>query len=301
MSNIVNVSSLFTSIKKSLESPKRESRYRDIIKMDVDKTYVVRLLPNIKDPEKTFLHYFTQGWTSFATGQRIIETSPQSWGQRCPIAEAYFQVQRNGSDADKEKFKKVMRKENWLVNVYVIDDPTTPENNGKVKLLRYGRQLDKIIKDALEGEDAIGSDIFDLSPSGCNLKIKVEKQGDYPNYSASKFTRSCAIEGLNQEKINEIYNSTIDLTTLVTTKSYEELKAVFDQHYFCIAPSKSDAAASEAKSEPAKTAPKKEVEPTPETAKPTPAKAAPKTTKEDDVPYGETDDEVAKLLADLEA
>ena len=31
---------------------------------------------------------------------------------------------------------------------------SNPDNNGKVKILRYGKQLQKIITEAIEGEDA---------------------------------------------------------------------------------------------------------------------------------------------------
>ena len=102
-------------------------------------------------------------------------------------------------------------------------------------VLRYGKQLHKIITDAIEGEDAeeLGPKIFDLSDKGCNLKIKVEQQGDYPTYVSSKFATPKAIEGLDKSKIDDIYKNIIDLESVFTVKSYDELTALLNEHYFC--------------------------------------------------------------------
>jgi hypothetical protein len=120
-----------------------------------------------------------------------------------------------------------------MVNVYVINDPVNAENNNKVKIVRFGRQLHKIIMDAIEGEEAaeLGPRIFDLSPKGCNLKIKVEKQGDYPTYVSSKFAIPKEIEGLDEDSYKKIYNSAFDLESYVSVKSYDDLKVLLDTHY----------------------------------------------------------------------
>lgn len=228
---------MFASIKSSLQKNETAgSRMKDQLRLEVGNSYTVRLLPYPKDPTKTFLHYYAFSWKSFATGQKIVLTSPTSWGERDPIAEERFRVYRNGTDAEKAKIKAIRRSENWYVNAYIISDPVTPENNGKVKAIRFGRQLHKIIMDAMEGEGAedIGPRMFDLSPTGCSLVIKVEQQGDYPTYVASKFRTPKAIEGLADTEYAKIYDSVFDLSQFVSAKSYDELKSTLDQHYHCI-------------------------------------------------------------------
>ena len=239
-------SNMFDSIKNALDKAKNKtgsnSAYRNLLQLEAgDKPYVVRLLPNIKNPEETILHYFHHGWNSINTGQYANVVSPSTWGDRCPVSELYFKILRDGTDAEKERAKaNLRRKENWLVNVYVVNDPKKPENNGTIKVLRYGKQLDKIIQSAINGDDAeeFGSRIFDLSPEGCNLRIKVELVSDkpgapkYPTYTASKFLSPSAIEGLDEDKISEIYGSIIDLNTLVDRKSSEEIKTFINEHYY---------------------------------------------------------------------
>ena len=225
-------SSLFQSIKGALAQEKNNSGLSEIMKTEVGNTYTVRLLPFTKDPKKTFFHYYQHGWTSFATGQYVATLSPQTFGERDPIAEERYRLQRTGTEAEKEKAKSIGRSEKWLVNVFVVNDPTNPDNNGKVKILRYGKQLQKIITDAIEGEDAeeFGPRIFDLSTNGVNFKIKCENQGEYPTYVSSRFTSAGKLS-LSESEQKKIYDSVYDLTKVYSLKSYDELKQMFDEHF----------------------------------------------------------------------
>jgi hypothetical protein len=226
---------MFESIKGALTKNNENisSKVKDYLRCEVGNTYIVRLLPNVKDPAKTFFHYYSYGWNSFSTGQLVTVVSPTTWNQRDPIAEERYRILRTGSEKEKEKALAIRRRENWLVNVYVVYDPVNSDNNGKVKLLRFGRQLHKIIMNAIEGEEAteLGPRIFDLSSKGCNLRIKVEKQGEYPTYVSSKFSTSKEIEGLDEDSFKKIYSSAFDLESYVSVKSYDELKEILDTHY----------------------------------------------------------------------
>ncbi|NDG29112.1 hypothetical protein EB118_03305 [bacterium] len=228
---------MFESIKSALtkENTSGSNKQKDFLRTEPGNTYTVRLLPNLKDPTKTFLHYYSHGWNSFSTGQLITLVSPTTWNERDPIAEERYRVLRNGTETEKEKAKAIVRTERWLVNCYVVNDPVNEENNNKIKVLRFGRQLHKIIKEAMEGEDAdeLGARIFDLSPKGVNLKIKVEKQGDYPTYVSSKFTSPKEVEGLDEDSYDKVYKSVFDLQSYLTVKSYDELKDMLDKHYHC--------------------------------------------------------------------
>ena len=228
--------SMFQSIKDALATSdsKGSAKFNEIMPTKSGNTYTVRLLPFAKDPSKTFFHYYNHGWTSYATGQYVQTLSPQTFGERDPIAEERFKVLRTGSEEEKEKMSAVRRLEKWLVNIYVVDDPTNPDNNGSVKILRYGKQLHKIITEAIEGEDSeeFGPRIFDLGPDGVNFKIKVEQQGDYPTYVSSRFTTAGKID-LSEDQQKDIYEGAFDLNEVFTLKSYDELKDMLNEHYYC--------------------------------------------------------------------
>jgi hypothetical protein len=228
---------MFAQIKGALAQHNQQSntKYKDILKLTVGNIYTVRLIPDVKEPSKTFFHYYSHGWESFATGQYISNVSPQTWGERDPIAEVRYSLGKHGTDEEREKASKILRRENWLANVYVVSDPTNPENEGQIKLLRFGRQLHKIINEAVDGDDAedFGPKIFDLSSNGCNFKIKCERQGDFPTYVSSRFAPPSEIPGMTDDRAQELYDSINDLESVFTVKSYDDLKKVLDEHFYC--------------------------------------------------------------------
>lgn len=227
--------SMFESIKGALASSNEgKSKFSEIMQTKPGNTYTVRLLPDGKSPADTFFHYYNMGWNSFATGQYVQALSPQTFGERCPINEERFRLSRTGSDEEKEKASALRRTEKWLVNVYVVDDPTNPENNGKVKMLRYGKQIQKIITEAIEGEDAaeFGARIFDLSDEGVSFKVKCEQQGDYPTYVSSRFTSAGKLN-FTEEQQNEIYGQTHTLKETFPIKSTDELTEMLNEHFHC--------------------------------------------------------------------
>ena len=229
-------STMFQSIKDALvsDSKQNNNNYSEIMQCRPGNTYTVRLLPYTPNPVKTFFHYYNHGWASYATGQYVQNLSPQTFGERDPIAEERYKVLRTGSEEEKERMQAVKRLEKWLVNVYVIDDPTKPDNNGKVKMLRYGKQLHKIITEGIEGDDAeeFGPRIFDLGSEGVSLKIKVEDQGGYPTYVSSRFTTAGKIE-VSEDEQKKLYDNVFNLEEVFTLKSYDELKQMLNEHYYC--------------------------------------------------------------------
>jgi len=228
--------SMFESIKGALASSNEagRSKFSEIMQTKPGNTYTVRLLPDSKSPTETFFHYYNMGWNSFATGQYVQTLSPQTFGERCPINEERFRLSRTGSDAEKEKASELRRIEKWLVNVYVVDDPSNPDNNGKVKMLRYGKQIHKIITEAIEGEDSeeFGAKIFDLGDDGVTFKIKCEQQGDYPTYVSSRFTTAGKLN-LTEDQQKDIYEGTHTLKETFPAKSNDELVQMLNEHFHC--------------------------------------------------------------------
>ena len=236
---------MFAKISEAMKSDtNQQSNIGNILRLKSGNTYTVRLLPNVKAPNKTLFHYYSHGWQSLSTGQYVSAVSPSTWGERDPIDEAKFKLAKHGTEQEKEDSKLLTRRENWLINVYVVSDPTDGENNGKVKILRFGKQLHKIIMSAIEGEDSdeFGSRVFDLSENGCSLKIKVEEQGGYSTYVSSRFASPSKIPGLvDDDSINAEYNKVYDLESVYTVKSYEELKDMLNEHFYCNDPGDSEA------------------------------------------------------------
>ena len=130
------------------------------------------------------------------------------------------------------------------MNVYVVSDPTNPDNNGKVKIMRFGKQLFNIINNAISGEDAdeFGAKVFDLTSAGVSLKVKVDDQGGFANYTASRFTSPTDLK-LSESQIEEIYGAVKELDKVFSVRSYEEIKKILDEHYHCAVPGHAPASA----------------------------------------------------------
>lgn len=219
-------------------------------------TYLVRLLPYTPSPADTFVDYEEYGFQSCIPGQGYIYLgrTPKSVGKEDPVARLQWATYQEGK-ADKDDGKmnrsyRLLPQKKRMVNVYVIDDPSNPENNGTVKVLRFSSRLNKegtptghihkIIESGIFGDnkDEVGKRAFDLTKSGCNLKIKVTKNaGGWNDYSESSFTFPKDL-GLTKARIEEIYAEAKDLTSLLPeVKSDAEIQSILDTHWFGNKPS----------------------------------------------------------------
>lgn len=223
------------------KAKKSDAYYQHFLKMKAqEKPYVVRLVPNYKDPKNSLCRVYTHSWNSLLTGQFLESVCSTTWGELCPICTARFKLYRSGKEADRNLSKLIKRKENWLVNCYVIDDPTTPDTKGTLRVLKHGKTLNSIIQEALTGSDSaeFGMAIFDLSENGCNFKIRAEKTAPtatseaFVTYAKSRFTSKGPIEGLNQTQIDYIENNTFDLANLYPKKTVPQLMEMLDTHAF---------------------------------------------------------------------
>jgi hypothetical protein len=235
---------MFEAIKQSLSSDKKEGNgsglYKEILKFEAGNTYQVRLVPNPNSPKETIFHYYNHGWNSNATGKYVTALCPTTFGESCPIDAYYLKTYRTGTESEKESAKVLSRKEGWMVNVYVVSDPSNPENEGKVKILRYGKELAKIIESALEGDDSqeFGVEkVFDLV-SGSTLRIKCEHRTNnnrgskqMVTYASSKFLSPSKLE-LTDKQVDDIFGSVNDLKSVNKQTTTAEMQRLLDEHFF---------------------------------------------------------------------
>lgn len=241
----INPKSMFDAIKQSLSEKKNTNSgnqtYKEVLKFESGKTYQLRLIPNPNSPKQSIFHYYNHGWNSNATGQYVTALCPTTFGDSCPIDAYYLKTYRNGTPSEKEAAKVLSRKENWMVNVYVVSDPSNPENEGKVKILRYGRELAKIIESALEGDDAelFGVEkVFDVV-HGSTLRIKCEPRTDKGGgkaakmitYASSKFLPASSLD-LDDDSLTAIYDGVHDLAKVNKVSTGADMQRMLDEHFF---------------------------------------------------------------------
>ena len=91
---------------------------------------------------------------------------------------------------DREKKIVRIRKRNlrFVANVYVVKDPETPENEGKVMLFKFGAKIMDMIKAAIHPEFEDDEQFDPFNPwEGANFKFKIRKVKGQTNYDSSAF------------------------------------------------------------------------------------------------------------------
>jgi len=190
-------------------------------------TAIIRFLPASHDnplPWVTYYHHSFQG-----PGGWYIENSRTTLGESDPVTEINSELWATGIEANKEIVRKRKRKQSYVSNILVIEDPKNPQNEGNVFLYRYGKKIFGKIQEKLQpefqGDQAI--DIFDFW-QGANFKLKVKKVEGYPNYDSSFFEAQAPLLEGDDEKLEALWKTQYNLSEFVDPKnfkSYDDLKA----------------------------------------------------------------------------
>ena len=213
-------------------APQEKKSYVDerLWKPTMDKTgngyAVIRFLPSVDGEDMPWVKVWNHAFQG-PTGQWYIENSLTTIGQRDPVSEMNTAYWNSGVESDKEIARKQKRKLQYFSNIYVIEDPSNPENEGKVFLYRFGKKIfDKILETmqpAFQDETAINP--FDFW-EGANFKLKLRKVDGYWNYDKSEFdTPSPLLK--DDDKLEKLWKSQYPLVEFSATtnfKSYDELK-----------------------------------------------------------------------------
>lgn len=189
---------------------------------------IIRFLPGKTDEDVPFVKAYSHGFKS-DTGKWFIEECPTTLGDQCPVCEANGVLWNSGIEANKEIVRERKRKLAYYANILVVSDPKNPDNEGKVKIFKFGAKifdkiLDKLQPVVMEGEDPIEPvNVFDPL-EGANFKLKIRQVEGFANYDKSEF-EDCTEIG-NKKQITAIMEQLHDLNAFVQPdrfKSYDQL------------------------------------------------------------------------------
>ena len=138
----------------------------------------------------------------------------------------------SGVESDKEIARRQKRKLQYFSNIYVVEDPKHPENEGKVFLFRFGKKIfDKIMETMQPAfDDEIAINPFDFW-KGTDFKLKIRKVDGFWNYDKSEFGGKPSALFDDDDKLEEVWKkqySLKDYTAPTNFKSYDELKTRLD-------------------------------------------------------------------------
>ena len=230
-------SSNFDKLTKALESnlnpedQTNKNKYQDdrFWKPELDKTgngyAVIRFLPAVEGEELPWQRVWSHAFQG--PGGWYIENSLTTLNQKDPVSEENTRLWNTGVDSDKEIARKRKRKLSYYANILIVSDPKHTENEGQVKLFKFGKKIfDKIteaMQPAFEDEAAINP--FDFW-KGANFKLKIRKVDGYWNYDKSEFETPTTVAS-DDNAIKEIWAKQYALKPFLAPdnfKTYDELK-----------------------------------------------------------------------------
>jgi len=189
---------------------------------------VIRFLPAPLEEDVPFVRTFDHGFQG--PGGWYIENSLTTIGQSDPCSEYNTRLWGSSTDdkgPEREQARKQKRRQHFLSNIYVVNDPANPDNEGKVFLFKYGKKIFTKLTEAMEPnfEDEEPINPFDLW-TGANFKLKIQHKDGFRNYDRSEFDKVSPLFS-SDEKMEAIWKSEYSLQEFLKPenfKSYEELK-----------------------------------------------------------------------------
>ena len=172
-----NLDTLVSELAKVAE-PQKQQSYQDdrFWKPELDKSgngyAVFRFLPAVQDEDLPWARLWSHAFQG--PGGWLIENSLTTLNKKCPISEANSLLWNSGVEADKDIARKRKRKLSYYANILIVSDSKHPENEGQVKLYRFGKKIFDKITEAMkpEFEDEKPINPFDFW-EGANFKLKI--------------------------------------------------------------------------------------------------------------------------------
>jgi hypothetical protein len=233
--NLDKLKSAVEALSSSSENSSEKEKYW---RPEVDKAgngmATIRFLPvSPSDGEDgiPWVKLFSHGFQG-PQGGWLIDNCLTTKNQQCPVCEHNSKLWNSGIEANKEIVRKQKRKLNYVCNVYIVSDPKHPENEGQVKLFKFGAKIFEKITEAMnpQFEDEVSINPFDLW-KGANFKLKITKVAGYQNYDKSEFMSPSPLSD-DDEELEKIWKSEHSLSELVADKefkTYDALKARLDK------------------------------------------------------------------------
>jgi len=197
---------------------------------------VLRFLPAPQadgDDALPWIRVFSHGFQG--PGGWLIDNCLTTVNQNCPVCEANSTLWNSGIEANKNIARDRKRKLSYIANVLIVSDPSNKENEGQIKLFKFGKKIFDKITEAMNPDPAFADEKpmnpFDMW-EGANFKLKIRKVDGYQNYDKSEFESPSALFDGDDDKLEELWKKEHSLKEFVDPKqfkSYEKLKERLDK------------------------------------------------------------------------
>jgi hypothetical protein len=224
----------FVTEKMNEETTGKKSRRSDVVwatpvmgTQDKPKIYEGRFLPDKKGSFYKKFHYH-----GFKSGERwVFPLCPKTYDfyNFCAFCNATQKLYL-GTEADKKAAYNYKRKDKFVGNFYVVDDPRDEDKKPEdkvsktLKLYEFPEKVESKLKSMMtDKKHGLGPAIFDPGDEGYNFLIKVKatkptpEGKQWPDYSDSDFARKPEALGTEKE-IEELMAKTFSLEDYIETQ-----------------------------------------------------------------------------------
>ena len=186
---------------------------------------VIRFLPAPDGEEIPWAKLYSHAFQG--PGGWFIENSLTTTGGKDPVSDYNRELWNTGTDANKDTVRKQKRKLSYYSNIYVVKDPTNPQNEGKVFLFKFGKKIFDKVMEAMqpEFEDETPINPFDFW-QGANFKLKIKKVAGFWNYDSSEFDSVSPLLD-DDDALEALWKKEYSLTAVTAAdqfKSYDDLE-----------------------------------------------------------------------------
>ena len=215
--NKTNMDKLVSAAQEAGSDKKKGAGQDDRIwKPTVDKMgngyAIIRFLPSGDNDDLPWARYWDHGFKG-PTGQWLFEKSLTTLGQPCPISEMNQVLWNSGDDNDKKIVRERKRRLHYVANILVLEDPSAPDNEGKVFLYDFGKKIFDKIMDAMQPQypDEKPMNPFDLWEGG-DFVMKIRKVEGYRNYDKSEFKKASELLDGDDTKLEATCSQIMELS-----------------------------------------------------------------------------------------
>jgi hypothetical protein len=220
--------------RKSFKDPRDEYFWRAAVDKLGNGEAVIRFLPAPEGEDLPWVQLWSHSFQNQTNGKWYIENCPTTIGGQCPLCEDNGEHWHKGEEGEKfVRERKSARKLSYIANIYVVNDPANPENNGKVFLFKFGAKIHGKIKQCIDPQFKTDtpwnpSDLWE----GANFKLRITKdlKSKQTTYDSSAFDVRGPLSK-DDAALENIWKQEYSLTQFIEAKefkSYEDLKKRLD-------------------------------------------------------------------------
>jgi hypothetical protein len=181
----------------------------------------IRFLPKVEGDDLPWVRIYSHAFKG-PTGKWYIENSLTTIGQDDPLSEINQKLWNTGLESDKNLAREQKRRTQFTANIYIVNDPANPDNNGKVFFFKFGKKIFDKIMDKAKPAFAEDKPVNVFCPfEGANFKLRVKNVEGYPNYDQSFFDSPSELCGGDENKMLAVLQQQNPLREFLDPKNFK--------------------------------------------------------------------------------